>query len=283
MIPASITEDIFDKTGLRADSVLSVSGGSIHQAVSFMSGDNTYFLKWNERTHPDIFEKESKGLELLRSSVDALILPSVICTSSNYLLLNYIEPGKGHEQSSFRFGQQLAALHNHRADDFGLDHDNYIGKLKQSNRKHSEWINFFIQERIDPQLKMAIDSGELPATTSAYWQKLSSNLADILPSASPSLLHGDLWSGNYFFDKNGDAVFFDPAVYFGHPEMELAFTRMFGGFSADFYKGYFSVSPIESGFTERIPIYNLYPLLVHVNLFGGHYSAEAVNTLRRFG
>lgn len=283
MIPAYITEDIFDKTGLRPDSVSSVSGGSIHQAVSFKSGDNTYFLKWNEQTHPDIFEKESNGLELLHLSADSIIVPDVICLSSNYLLLTYIESGKGPEQSSFRFGQQLASLHSHHADEFGLDHDNYIGKLKQSNLKHSEWINFFIQERIEPQLKMAIDTGELPATSSAYWQKLSTNLGDILPLTPPSLLHGDLWGGNYFFDKNGAAVLFDPAVYFGHPEMELAFTRMFGGFSGKFYEGYASLSPIEAGFEERVPIYNLYPLLVHVNLFGGQYSAQAINTLRRFG
>jgi fructosamine-3-kinase len=283
MIPASIKEDIFDKTGLRTDSVSSVGGGSIHKAVSFRIGDNTYFLKWNEQTYPDIFEKESMGLELLRSSVDTIIIPDVVCLSSNYLLLSYIESGNGHEQSSFRFGQQLAALHNHHTEEFGLDHDNYIGKLKQSNRKHTDWIDFFVQERIEPQLKMAIDSGELPAAASEFWQKLASNLIDIFPPAKPSLLHGDLWGGNYFFDKNGVAVLFDPAVYFGHPEMELAFTRMFGGFSANFYDGYASVSPIEAGFKERVPVYNLYPTLVHVNLFGGHYSAEAFNILRRFG
>ena len=283
MIPPSINKDIIDKTGLQPDEVISVGGGSIHQAVSFKSGDSAYFLKWNEQTEPDIFEKESKGLELLRLHSDALIIPEVIAKASDYLLLTYIESGNGHQQSPFLFGQQLAALHSHHANDFGLDYNNHIGKLQQSNRKHTSWIDFFIQERIEPQLKMAIDSGELPPTTEGYWQKLVSRLGEIFPPAAPSLLHGDLWGGNYFFDKTGNAVLFDPAVYFGHPEMELAFTRMFGGFSGTFYDGYSSVAPVETGLLERVPVYNLYPLLVHVNLFGGHYSAEAINTLRRFG
>jgi len=283
IIPPSIKKDIIDKTGLQPEEVISVAGGSIHHAVSFKSGDSTYFLKWNEKTEPDIFEKESKGLQLLRSHSDDLIIPEVIAQGSEYLLLNYIESGNGHPQSSLLFGQQLAALHSHNADEFGLDHNNYIGKLEQCNRKHADWICFFIKERIEPQIKIAIDSGELPVVAAQYWEKLISRLGEIFPTAKPSLLHGDLWSGNYFFDITGNAVLFDPAVYFGHPEMELAFTRMFGGFSGTFYDGYSSVSPIETGFLERVPVYNLYPLLVHVNLFGGHYSAEAINTLRRFG
>jgi len=111
---------------------------------------------------------------------------------------------------------------------------------------------------------------------------LFSTLPDIIPTCSPSLLHGDLWGGNYLFDETGSGVLIDPAVYYGHPEMDLAFSKMFGGFAADFYRGYESVYSLEPGFEERIPIHNMYPLLVHVNLFGGHYTNQFTSYLKRF-
>jgi len=199
-----------------------------------------------------------------------------------FLLMEFIEPGHGSDTSSLQFGQQLATLHQTSAECFGLDHDNYIGRLPQSNRHHSDWIEFFITERIDPQLKQAIDSRAVGSGVADRWKRVARQLPDLIPVARPALLHGDLWGGNYMFDGSGRAVLFDPAVYYGHHEMELAFTKLFGGFSEPFYEGYEEVAPLEPGFQDRIPIYNLYPLLVHVNLFGGHYIRQAEQILRNF-
>jgi fructosamine-3-kinase len=129
---------------------------------------------------------------------------------------------------------------------------------------------------------MAINSGKMDQTALKAWSRITSKLDQLLPKTEPSLVHGDLWSGNYLFDIDGVAVLIDPAVYYGHPEMDLAFSKMFGGFSAEFYRGYESVLPLERGFDNRVPIYNLYPLLVHVNLFGGHYISQANGVLNRF-
>ena len=129
---------------------------------------------------------------------------------------------------------------------------------------------------------MAIDSGKMDQSAVSEWNKISSKLNQLMPETPPSLVHGDLWSGNYLYDLDGCAVLIDPAVYYGHPEMDLAFSKMFGGFSTEFYRGYESVSPLENGFNERMPVYNLYPLLVHVNLFGGHYISQAENVLSRY-
>lgn len=199
-----------------------------------------------------------------------------------FLLMEFIEPGPGSDESSLQFGRQLATLHQTSAECFGLDHDNYIGRLPQSNRRHRDWNAFFIAERIEPQLKQAIDSRAVDAGIANHWKRVARQLPDLIPTGRPALLHGDLWGGNYMFDGSDRAVLFDPAVYYGHHEMELAFTTLFGGFSERFYEGYEEIAPLKPGFQERIPIYNLYPLLVHVNLFGGHYIRQVEAILRNF-
>jgi protein-ribulosamine 3-kinase len=234
----------------------------------------------------DFFEMEAEGLRLLKSAGSGLRIPEVIAAerpSGNrpaFLLMEFIETGRSGD--SFAFGEKLADLHKNGADLFGLDHTNYIGSLPQSNRQHDKWSDFFHEERILPQLKMAVDSGKMNNTAITQWNNLAKRLDDLLPFVKPSLIHGDLWGGNYLFDATGNAVLIDPAVYYGHPEMDLAFSKMFGGFSANFYEGYQSIAPLEPGFGDRVPIHNLYPLLVHVNLFGGHYVSQAKGVLGRF-
>jgi len=286
MIPTKLSNHLAEALNLEIIKSQSVSGGSINRAAKITTNRGDMFLKWNTNAPDDFFEKEADGLKRLATARTALRIPDVISSGKpvnsrpGFLLMEFIDEGRS--GNSFAFGQNLAKLHQTDIDQFGLDTDNYIGSLPQSNRRHDNWITFFTEERINPQIQMAVDSGKLSRGILQNWDQLSRKLNEIFPPTKPSLLHGDLWSGNYLFDSSGSGVLIDPAVYYGHPEMDLAFTKMFGGFSSEFYRGYESELPLEPGFSERIPIYNLYPLLVHVNLFGGHYTSQFHSTLRKF-
>ncbi|PWN07871.1 fructosamine kinase family protein [Rhodohalobacter mucosus] len=285
-IPDTIRNNLRDKYGIHVSSAKTVSGGSINQAYQLETNQGALFLKINVSAPEDFFEKEAEGLKLLKSAGSGLRIPEVIAAekpingSPGFLLMEFIDSGSSGD--SFAFGANLAHLHQTNSDQFGLDAENYIGSLPQSNNWHSNWPGFFSEERIRPQLRMAIKSGKMDSRVLKQWDRIEPLLYDLMPETEPSLIHGDLWGGNYLFDTNGDAVLIDPAVYYGHPEMDLAFSHMFGGFSGEFYRGYESVSPQPSGFSERKPLYNLYPLLVHVNLFGGHYVSQAEAVLKRF-
>ncbi len=286
MIPTELSTHLSETLDLEIKRSQSVSGGSINRAAKITTNKGDFFLKWNRSAPNDFFEKEADGLKRLDQAKSNLRVPNVISTGKpdtnrpGYLMMEFIEEGRS--GNSFEFGRQLALLHQTGAEQYGLVSDNYIGSLPQSNRQHRDWIEFFARERIEPQIKMAIDSGKLITDINQNWNRLSAKLNDIFPASTPSLLHGDLWGGNYLFDSSGSAVLIDPAVYYGHPEMDLAFTKMFGGFSGEFYSGYESETPLEPGFSERVPIYNLYPLLVHVNLFGGHYATQFKSILRKY-
>jgi fructosamine-3-kinase len=165
---------------------------------------------------------------------------------------------------------------------YGLNHNNFIGKLPQSNCQHKNWVDFFIEERIQPQLKMATNAGKLGMATIKRFEAMYKQLPQLFPDEPPSLLHGDLWGGNYFFDQSGEATIYDPAVYYGNREIELAFTHLFGGFPSAFYRAYEETYPLQSGFSERKDVYNLYPLLVHTNLFGGSYARRVQRIVNQF-
>lgn len=286
MIPKDISDELRDKWGLEITDIETVSGGCINETFELTTPKGSFFLKINAQEPADFFRKEAAGLSELRKADTGLIIPDVIAVrdvgpnTAGYLLMDYIEEGRRGDGATF--GAQLANLHRHGRESFGFIHDNYIGSLPQANGDAVNWIDFFCSQRIDPLLRQAIDSGQVNASLRKHWERLTSRLNSLLPSCVPSLLHGDLWSGNYLYDTKGRAVLIDPAVYYGHPEMDLAFSRMFGGFPRSFYEGYASVQPLEPGFSERVDIHNLYPLLVHVNLFGGHYSSQLRAVLGRF-
>jgi fructosamine-3-kinase len=288
MIPDSIRTVLENQFGLKINREQSVSGGSINRAHQLQTNQGALFLKWNQSAPNNFFEVEAKGLELLGSANADVRVPSVVATQPHtpdrpgFLLMEYIREGAGDSSDSFNFGVELAKLHNTKGKHFGLSYENYIGSLPQKNGEYDDWVSFFVERRIDPQLKMAIDSGKLSQGLLSHWNQLGKKLNELLPPTEPSLIHGDLWGGNYLFDENGNGVLIDPAVYYGHPEMDLAFTRMFGGFSGTFYEGYESVSPLENRFSDRVPIYNMYPLLVHVNLFGGHYASQFESFIRKY-
>ena len=288
MLPDSLRSEIADKLDYKISSVSRVSGGSINEAAKLdIEEVGPAFLKWNRTADPDMFEKEVSGLNLLRDAETGLRVPEVLLQgtvngSTGYLLLEYIEDGRPGNRSAQDFGEQLAALHDHRGESFGLDEDNYIGRLPQSNNRHSDWINFFIDERMEPQLQMAMKSGKFGSTITGAFNNMYRKLDEIFPKDRPSLLHGDLWGGNFFYDTEGTAVIYDPAVYYGHREIELAFTHLFGGFSSAFYEAYNKALPLEPGFKQRKDIYNLYPLLVHTNLFGGSYARQVEGIVTQF-
>lgn len=288
MIPQSIRIVLENRFDILINDEQTVSGGSINRAHKLLTNQGPLFLKWNQSTPDDFFKVEAKGLELLGSAGTNLRIPKVIAsqkpdsTTPGFLLMEYIPEGSGNSSDSFTFGAELAKLHNIKGEYFGLSYENYIGSLPQKNGEYGDWTSFFVEKRMNPQLKMAIDSGKLSQNILNHWKRLINQLDDLLPPTKPSLIHGDLWGGNYLFDENGIAVLIDPAVYYGHPEMDLAFSKMFGGFSDSFYKGYESVNSLTEGFSDRVPIYNMYPLLVHVNLFGGHYRSQFERFIHKF-
>lgn len=288
MIPGDVQRHVQQALDQNIESVQRVSGGSINQAARVTLGAGTScFLKWNRTADPDMFVKERHGLELLASADISLRIPKVYATGvsgngTGFLLQEYIEQGESGSFSDEEFGSGLAVLHKHTDDQHGLDHDNYIGRLPQSNKRHSNWVDFFIEERMKPQLQMATDSGKLGSDTVSSFESMYRQLQDIFPDEPPSLLHGDLWGGNYFYDKEGRATIYDPAVYYGNREIELSFTYLFGGYSANFYNAYREAYPQKPGFNRRKDIYNLYPLLVHTNLFGGSYAGQVESIVNQF-
>ncbi len=284
-IPASVVSSIEQKTGERVISQQPVGGGSINAAARITCGDQPYFLKWNRADLADMFETEAKGLDLLREASSAFKIPEVagsgVSDQHSWLLLEWLEPQTTRDRDFAGFGQHLAMMHKKTSESYGLDHNNYIGRLPQSNTFHDSWVDFFINERISPQLKNAVDSGKLSSGLHQNAERLFGRLSELLTNEPASILHGDLWSGNFLSTGNKIALI-DPAVYYGNREIELAFTQLFGGFSGSFYNSYFETWPVESGFEQRASIYNLYPLLVHVNLFGGGYCARVESVLSRY-
>ena len=234
-----------------------------------------------------MLEAEAKGLKLLKEA-NEIKVPEVISwkiiRDTQYLILEFIESSSMEKHFWYNFGKSLAKLHKHPSADgkFGLDHDNYIGSLPQSNKQHNSWTEFFILERLEQQIKMARDAGKIGNGISQRFQKLFSQLEKIFPIEKPSLLHGDLWSGNYMVGNSGEPVIIDPAVYFGHHEMDIAMTKLFGGFDSEFYFAYHEEFPLEKDWQKRTDICNLYPLMVHVNLFGGSYATQVENILKSF-
>lgn len=268
------------------DSIQPVGGGCVNETVKLKTNDGNYFAKWNDaKRFPGMLQAEAKGLDLLKN-VGEIKVPEVIFQSTadtvQYLVLEWIESMAMKKNFWCDFGKSLAKLHRHTSERFGLEYNNFIGSLPQFNTWHSVWSDFFILERIEPQLKLARDSERTSNSVSRKFSKLFSQLNTIFPSEKPALLHGDLWSGNFMVGNKGEPVMIDPAVYYGHREMDLGMTKLFGGFHPEFYESYHLEFPLEKDWQKRTEICNLYPLLVHVNLFGGSYALQVESILRRF-
>lgn len=267
-----------------------LAGGDISTAAQVFSSEGVFFIKWNHAVPDsseaiDMFEAEAHGLDLLRRT-DALYVPPVIGygrqSDKSYLILDYIDAGQPGPQYWETLGQSLAVLHSHSQSTFGLTFPNYIGSLPQTNTPTVNGIDFFFDHRLLPQAGLALYKGLLSKTAYDALFRLRDQLPGLIPNERPALLHGDLWSGNVMTTEQGQPALIDPAVYYGFREADLAHTRLFGGFDQRFYDAYDEAFPLHDGFEERVAIYNLYPLLVHVNLFGSGYVSGVERVLKRF-
>ena len=272
--------------GAQLADAVPVSGGDINAAYRLTLTDGTrVFMKANRSAYTAFFQAEADGLAAIRET-GAIGVPAVIASGSDerygsFLLLEWIEAA--HQKSNFweTFGRNLARMHLADAGCFGWKHDNYIGSTPQINMPHESWISFFRNCRLAPQFKRA--QHWFDAVMRQRITRLLDHLDDILVEPPrTSLLHGDLWPGNFTIGSDGQAWLIDPAVYVGHAEADLAMTELFGGFHPRFYAAYQEVNPFQAGYAERRDMYNLYHLLNHLNLFGGGYLSSVDRILRRY-
>jgi fructosamine-3-kinase len=288
-IPAALRDALSARLDAPVTASEPVYGGDINQAARIEAGDTAYFVKWRADAPPAMFPAEAWGLRLLRAP-DALRVPEVIAQGDAdgacpaYLMLEWIEIGGGRDGAMEALGEGLARLHRVEADEHGLDHDNFIGRLPQPNAPMMHWGAFYRDRRIGAQVEIARRLGRLPARRADLLARLMARLPDLLDDeiSPPSLLHGDLWGGNYLIDAGGAPVLIDPAVYYGHREMDLAMTELFGGFSTRFYDAYHAVYPIDPGYGDRRALYQLYYILVHLNLFGEGYGGRVDSIAARY-
>ncbi|GAB1857426.1 fructosamine kinase family protein [Flavobacteriaceae bacterium MHTCC 0001] len=264
----------------------SVSGGDISKAYRISTTNSDYFLKLNNA--PDaltMFQTEVYSLQTI-AQTNTIKTPKIITydrfEGSALLLLEFIE-SKSPSPEDFRsLGTQLAQLHQYTSENFGLDRDNFIGRLPQSNTRHKTWADFYTHERLLPQLQMAKQKGLLKDIECPNPELIESQLQPLFENIKPSLLHGDLWSGNYLISKDGEPYLIDPAAYYGHSEVDIAMSKLFGGFDESFYKEYFLLLPPNEHTSARIEIYQLYYLLVHLNMFGRSYYGSVSSILKTY-
>ncbi|MGY6561401.1 MAG: fructosamine kinase family protein [Luteibaculaceae bacterium] len=264
--------------------VVTVGGGSINNNYKIITNNGLFFLKThNGPFNPDFYVKEAQGLQTI-ASTGAVKTPEVIQVNGeeDCLLLQYVQPGIKDDEFWLDLGRSLAELHKNEAEQFGFDNSNYIGNLVQPNAKKDNWCDFFITQRLSPMIEQANDKNLLSKSTIQKFDKLFTACANLFPSEKPALVHGDLWSGNFICSMFGEPYLIDPAVYYGHREVDLAMSKLFGGFNSMFYEGYEEVYKPMHGWENRVDLFNLYPLLVHLNLFGGSYALSIEATLKKY-
>lgn len=268
------------------EKILPVSGGDINDCYRIEGKDQSFFMKVNHaKKFPNLFVLEREGLRLLKR-VGGAAVPDVLTVGQfnddAFLILAWIEKGERTSASQENLGRMMALLHKNTADAFGLDYDNYLGSMPQINTQHETWVVFFIAERLQKQLSRAANNGLVGEKLLHKFEKLYPQLPDLFPVEQPALLHGDLWNGNYIVGANSSVYLIDPAVYFGHREMDIALTSLFGGFDEAFYNAYQEINPLEQGWQNRLDLYNLYSLLFHANMFGGGYIKQVEAIVDRY-
>jgi fructosamine-3-kinase len=274
--------DFEARTGERVRAVEPVAGGDIASSfrVLLASGE-TCFVKHYPDAQSGQTEAEAQGLRWL-AEPGAIHVAQVFAVGERWLALEWIEAGPPRSESMAQLGRGLARLHAAGAPRFGLDHDNWIGRLPQNNLGEADWPSFYIERRLRPLVRRARSEGLLEAETIREFDLLFTQIPEVAGvSEPPARLHGDLWSGNVLFDQAGEPWLIDPAAYGGHREVDLAMMKLFGGFHADVFTAYQETAELDAGADARVELYQLYPLLVHLILFGGGYRASVIAALRQ--
>ncbi len=278
-----VTQTLGPLAQLRSSSL--VAAGNHNQGIRLETSAGVFFLKLNFDHERNILAKESEGLQKLRKST-FLKVPQTYghgrIGDYNFLLSEFIPSSRQQLDYWENLGLGLAQLHLNTSRHFGFESDNYIAALHQKNHQFDDWLDFFIEQRLEPMLGKAYFDRLIPLDFLKKFQAIYPKLESIFPKERPALLHGDIWSGNVICDGEGQPCLIDPAVYYGHREMDMAFSRLFGGFDSRFYEAYDSIVPLEPGFESRMGIYNLYPLLVHLNLFGTAYLPGIEKIVKHF-
>ncbi len=280
--PLEAAVEIATGQAFRVRESRSMGGGCINRAVLLTDGKRSFFVKLNAASRLPMFEAEAAGLDEMRSA-GAIRVPEPVCTGSSdgtaWIVMEHIPMGgPGNARLA---GEQLARMHRKQADRFGWDIDNTIGSTPQPNGWMDDWVAFWRDRRLGFQLQLAARNG-YGGHLQAKGERLLGCLDRLLDhDPAPSLLHGDLWGGNIGYDDDGNPVIFDPAVYYGDREADLAMTELFGGFGRTFHEAYDAVWPLDSGYAVRKSLYNLYHILNHANLFGGGYAGQAQGMIER--
>lgn len=283
-LSAALSEHL--KVKIHINDAKSVHGGDINESFRIATNEGYFFIKMNDaRQYPDMFAQEYAGLQELQLA-GALRTPKPLGYGSvggkAYLLQEFLLKGQAVGDFWDDFAVSLAKQHRVTRPHFGYPCPNYVGSLKQYNTPYSSWPVFYAFNRLLPLIRMAYDQQLVDQQMVQQVERLCRQLPQLFPVEAPALLHGDLWSGNFMVGSNGRACIFDPAVYFGHREMDLAMTRLFGGFDTKFYYAYQAAYPLSPGWQQRIGVCQLYPLMVHYILFGGNYYNSIREVLQSY-
>ncbi|WP_082232594.1 fructosamine kinase family protein [Halobacillus massiliensis] len=264
-----------------------ISGGDINQAFYVATAEREYFIKGNRNVPSHFFKAEAEGLRLIEET-KTIAVPDVYYYDepkqgeTALLVLEWID-GTPEAHTGEVLGRKLAQMHTHQAENYGFGHPTFVGKLDQPNVWKNTWLEYYRDCRLKEQLTIGVKKDTLPLSRQRNLEWLLENLDRFIPETpSSSLLHGDLWGGNYITGSHGEPYLIDPSVLYGDPCFELAFTELFGGFPDDFYKSYQEVTPLPSEYKELRPLYQLFYLLVHLNLFGETYGSPVDKILKRF-
>lgn len=273
---------------LKVLSFRSVGGGCIHSASRVITTAGDFFAKWNADCAPDLFLREADGLREMAGADSGLVIPRVVAATGSadgipgLIVMEYLEATRGGSEHDERLGRGLAALHRRSRETFGFPVTTYCGSTPQDNTETRDWPTFYAERRLGHLLRLVERDRGLASPDHRTYERLIDHLGDHLPAdPPPSLTHGDLWSGNVVATTRGPALF-DPACAYADRELEFGITTLFGGFSSRFWSAYEEAWPLPAGWRERNPLYQLYHLLNHYLIFGGHYGAEALAIARRF-
>ena len=276
-----LPKEILDSLALDGKAI-PIAGGDVNQSYRIITAENNYFLKFHPGVDQSFFQAEVNGLKEL---TDFIRVPQVYnwgqTAEGSYLVMEWIEPGEGTQEE---LAAALSMIHHHTQELFGFYEDNYIGVLPQVNAQTNNWVDYFLTCRLDVQVELSKLHNVWNLKREEHYLRLKEHIYQAWQKREvmPSLLHGDFWSGNYFFDTTGKPVFIDPAVSYGDREMDIAMSQLFGGFRQEFIATYEDLFPLEEGWQQRQPIYQLYYLLVHLNQFGESYGEQVDEILQAF-